>query len=66
LVKSEVVEVAYGVGRYEWLVLLVGGSMLVSSFGGFGWFIKDKKFDLPGVFGLPIVRKNGKKDEVTR
>jgi len=66
LVKGEVVEVAYGVGRYEWLVLLVGGSMLVSSLGGFGWFIRDKKFDLSGVFGLPSVREESIKDEVTR
>jgi MFS family permease len=66
LVKGEVVEVAYGVGRYEWLVLLVGGSMLVSSLGGFGWFIKDKKVDLSGVFGLPSVREESIKDEVTR
>jgi hypothetical protein len=40
--------------------------MLVSSLGGFGWFIRDKKFDLSGVFGLPSVREESIKDEVTR
>ncbi|KAE9364850.1 MFS general substrate transporter [Stipitochalara longipes BDJ] len=43
IVKREVVEVAYGVGRYQWLVVLVGGCMLVSCLGGFGWFVKDKR-----------------------
>jgi MFS family permease len=65
LVKGEVVEVAYGVGRYEWLVLLVGGSMLVSSFGGLGWFIEDKKVDVSSVLELPILRENSIKDKVT-
>lgn len=43
IVKGGVVEVAYGVGRYQWLVLLAGGSMLIGSLGAFGWFVKDKR-----------------------
>ncbi len=66
LVKGEAEEVAYGVGRYEWLVLLVGGIMLVSSSDGVGWFVKDKRFVLSGVFGSPSVRETSIKDEVTR
>lgn len=43
IVKGEVVEIAYGVGRYQWLVVFVGGCMLISCLGGFGWFLKDKR-----------------------
>ncbi|PMD60380.1 MFS general substrate transporter [Hyaloscypha bicolor E] len=46
LVKGGVVEVSYGVRRYQWLVVLVGGSMFVSCLGGFGWFVKDRRLTL--------------------
>lgn len=44
LVTGPVKDFGYGVGRYEWLVLLVGGSMLVSSLGGLGNFLRAEKF----------------------
>jgi MFS family permease len=44
LVRGPVVEFGYGAGRYEWLVLLVGGSMLVSSLGGLVNFVRAKRF----------------------
>jgi hypothetical protein len=43
IVKGGMVKVEYGVGKYRWLVVFVGGSMLVSCLSGFGWFVKDKK-----------------------
>lgn len=46
LVKGRVVEVSYGAGKYEWLVVLVGGSLFVSCLGGSGWFVKDRKLTL--------------------
>ncbi|KAH8751427.1 major facilitator superfamily domain-containing protein [Hyaloscypha finlandica] len=46
LVKGRVVEVSYGAGKYEWLVVLVGGSLFVSCLGGSGWFVKDRRLTL--------------------
>jgi MFS family permease len=57
LAKGEVVQVGYGVGRYQWLVVFVGGSMLISSLGGLGWFVKDKSVDISAVFGSFLGRK---------
>jgi hypothetical protein len=44
LVRGPVMDSGYGVGRYEALVLLVGGSMLVSSLGGLGNFLRAERF----------------------
>lgn len=30
----------YGVGNYETLILAIGGSFLISSVGGIGWFFR--------------------------
>jgi hypothetical protein len=44
LVRGPVMDSGYGVGRYEALVLLVGGSMLVSCLGGLGSFLRAERF----------------------
>ena len=44
LFRGPVMDSGYGVGRYEALVLLVGGSMLVSSLGGLGNFLRAERF----------------------
>jgi hypothetical protein len=44
LVRGPVVDSGYGVGRYEALVLLVGGSMLVSSLRGLRSFLRPGRF----------------------
>jgi hypothetical protein len=30
----------YGAGKYETLILAIGGSFLISSIGGIGWFYR--------------------------
>lgn len=40
----------YGMGKYEGIILLVGGSMLVSSFGGIGWFFRGQCFKFACIF----------------
>jgi hypothetical protein len=50
LVKVNVAATSYSMGKYDGIVLLVGGSMLVSSLGGFGWFFRGQCFKFECIF----------------
>ena len=50
LVKGKLDATSYGMGKYDGLVLLVGGSMIVSSLGGFGWFFRGQCFKFECIF----------------
>jgi len=47
----------YGLIKYEGLILLVGVSNLISSFGGIGWFFRDQCFHFTCLFYKYVVKK---------
>lgn len=50
LVKGPVNATGYGMGKYEGVVLLGGGSLLISSLGALGWFFRGQCFKFACIF----------------
>jgi sugar phosphate permease len=50
VIKGPVDATGYGMGKYEGVVLLAGGSLLISSLGSFGWFFRGQCLKFAYIF----------------